>query len=75
MREQDRIPKMLQLLGALWEKYPDCRLAQLVLNAHSATQDSGEPYFAEDEVLERGIRKLLDGPPEGGGGEQVPRAA
>jgi len=41
MREQDRIPKMLQLLGALWEKYPDWRLAQLMLNAHSATQDSG----------------------------------
>ena len=75
MRDQDRIPKMLQLLGALWEKYPDWRLAQLVLNAHSAAQDLGEPYFAEDEVLERGMRKLLDGPPEGGGGERVPLAA
>lgn len=65
---------MVRLLGALWTKYPDWRLAQLVLNAHAAAQAPGESYFAEDDVLERGMRKLLGRPP-GGGGETVRRAA
>jgi len=65
---------MVELVNALWRKYPDWRLAQLVLNAHAAASEAGEPYFAEDDVLERGLRNLLGGP-SGGGGERVPKAA
>jgi uncharacterized protein YihD (DUF1040 family) len=64
MREPERIDKMVELLRALWKKYPDWRLGQLVLNAHSAVAASGEVYFAEDDVLELGLRKLLGSPPD-----------
>ncbi len=74
MRDPERIPEMMRLLGALWTKYPDWRLAQVVLNAHAAAQASGDAYFAEDDVLERGMRKLLGEPP-GGGGERMELAA
>ena len=66
---------MMTLVGALWNKYPEWRLTQLVENAHSAAGVPGEAYFAEDEVLERGLRKLLGGPQDVGGGERVPLAA
>ena len=62
---------MTALLGALWRKYPEWRLAQLVLNAHAAAQALGEAYFAEDEVLERGLRRLLGGPADGGERESL----
>jgi hypothetical protein len=65
---------MVELVRALWKKYPDWRLSQLVLNAHAAASEPGEPYFAEDEILEHGLRKLLGGPSDGGG-ERVPKAA
>ena len=65
---------MVELVRALWKKYPDWRLAQLVLNAHAAGKAPGEAYFAEDDVLEHGLRNLLGGP-SGGGGERVPKAA
>jgi hypothetical protein len=66
---------MMALVGALWNKYPDWRLAQLVENAHSAAGVPGEAYFADDEILERGLRKLLGRPTDGGEGERVPLAA
>jgi uncharacterized protein YihD (DUF1040 family) len=75
MRDPERIPEMMTLVGALWNKYPEWRLTQLVENAHSAAGVPGEAYFAEDEVLERGLRRLLGGLPDGGGGERVPLAA
>ena len=77
MRDPARIDQMVELVRALWRKYPDWRLSQLVqlvLNAHAAASAPGEPYFAEDDVLERGLRKLLGGPSDGGG-ERVPKAA
>ncbi len=74
MRDPERIQTMVRLLDALWTKYPDWRLAQLILNAHAAAQVPGEAYFAEDDVLEQGMRRLLAGP-AGGGGESVPLAA
>lgn len=74
MRHPERIPEMMRLLDALWTKYPDWRLAQLLLNAHAAAHASGEAYFAEDDVLERGMRILLSGRPDGGG-ESVHLAA
>ena len=74
MRDPARINEMVDLLRSLWNKYPDWRLGQLVLNAHAATQAPGETYFAEDEVLEQGLRRLLGGGPSNGG-ERVPKAA
>jgi uncharacterized protein YihD (DUF1040 family) len=73
MRDAARIDQMVELVRALWKKYPDWRLAQLVLNAHAAASAPGEAYFAEDDVIERGLRSLLGGPSDGG--ERVPKAA
>ena len=64
MRDPGRIDEMVELLRALWRNYPEWRLAQLVLNAHSIAAAPEEAYFAEDDVLERGLRMLLGGPPD-----------
>jgi hypothetical protein len=74
MRDPARIDAIVGLLHALWRKYPEWRLGQLVLNAHAAARSPGEVYFAEDDVLEDGLRKLLGGPSDGGG-ERVQKAA
>lgn len=47
MRSVDRIPNILDRLGKIWEKYPDLRLGQLLLNCFS------DPllYYIEDDTL------------------------
>lgn len=55
---------MVGLVRALWKKYPDWRLGQLVLNAHSAVAAPEEAYLTEDDVLKRGLRMLLGRPPD-----------
>jgi hypothetical protein len=49
---------MTDLGRAVWRKYPDWRLAQLVMNAHAASEAAGEAYFAEDDAVEHGLRRL-----------------
>lgn len=73
MRDPARIDEMVALLRALWMKYPDWRLGQLILNAHAVASAPGEAYFAEDDVLEHGLRTLLGDP--SGGGESMPKVA
>ena len=68
---------MITLIRALWKRYPDWRLGQLVYNAHLVAAEPGESLSqAEDDVLARGL-KLLIGPrgPSGGGGERILKAA
>jgi hypothetical protein len=55
---------MVELLLTVWKKHPEWRLGQLVGNAHSVVAGPGEAYFAEDDVLERGLRMLVAGPPD-----------
>ncbi len=64
MRDPRRIDAMTELVRAVWRKYPDWRLAQLVLNAHAASETAGEAYFTEDEVVEHGLRRLLGSSPD-----------
>ena len=47
MRSIDRIPNILAKLSKIWEKYPDLRLGQLLLNCFS------DPllYYIEDDKL------------------------
>ena len=51
MRSVDRIPNILDRLGKIWEKYPDLRLGQLLLNCFS------DPllYYIEDDKLVEGL--------------------
>lgn len=47
MRSPDRIPEILNELAAIWQKYPDLRLGQLLLNV---AQDP-QLYYLEDVDL------------------------
>jgi hypothetical protein len=47
MRNPDRIPVILGHLEQLWERYPDLRLGQLILNVFGRT----DFYAIEDEEL------------------------
>lgn len=52
-RNPDRIPRILEKLGKLWQKYPDMRLGQLLQNARGA--EGTELFYLEDDVLEKRI--------------------
>lgn len=53
-RDPLRIPALLARLQAVWEKYPDMRLGQLI-----CTTMSGHPFYVEDEPLIRDIESVL----------------
>ena len=53
MRDKARIPYVLEVVAAAWEKYPDMRLGQLLLN----TMRDPVLYYAEDEDI---VKKLRD---------------
>lgn len=55
MRDPDRIPVILARLEAVWERYPDLRLGQLLMNA-----DAGYLYAIEDEDLARRVEAVYD---------------
>ena len=50
-RDPDRIPEMLQLLQAVWQKQPDMRLGQLLLNSLDPVSSCPELYYIEDDRL------------------------
>lgn len=45
MRDPNRIKPYLQMIEQVWEKYPDLRFSQLVLNVLTQSFD----YYKEDE--------------------------
>jgi len=60
-RDPKRIPEVLRLIEQVWEKNPDLRLGQLLLN--HMNPDSAEPelYYLEDDAL---LRRLgIQNPP------------
>lgn len=54
MRDPNRIDQLLARLKAIWERNPDLRLGQLILNVAS------DPvlYYVEDEELITAMEKL-----------------
>lgn len=54
MRDPNRIDQLLARLKAIWERNPDLRLGQLILNVAS------DPvlYYVEDEELMTAMEKL-----------------
>ena len=54
MRNPKRIEPMLALIREIWNKYPDLRLTQLIMNALKMNQD---PYYVEDEKLEKALKE------------------
>lgn len=60
MRDPARIAPMLEELRRIWEKYPDLRLLQLIVNSMPV----GELFYVEDDAILEGLRELerrLDG--------------
>lgn len=56
MRDENRIPIVLEELKKVWEKHTDWRLGQLIVNiARSAGY--GDPFFIEDDRLVKEIRR------------------
>jgi hypothetical protein len=66
MRNPDRIPEILQVLGEVWMKYPDLRLGQIIDNARYFNEDGtlrddpGAPAFiTEDNLMLEGLLGIL----------------
>ena len=57
MRDKDRIPKILERLSVVWEKYPDLRLVQLIDNVITNSM----AYYIEDEELLEKIEAFYGG--------------
>ena len=55
MRDKERIPGILARLEAVWEKYPDLRLGQLIVNV---VDDASLLYILEDNELIEGIEEV-----------------
>lgn len=62
MRDPARIDRILKLLEFYWRKHPDLRLAQIVLNACTATKDRDRAacYNFEDSEFESILRADID---------------
>lgn len=63
MRDPARIPRILEALRVEWEKQPDLRLGQLLLNAHSEPEgDHEEParrlFYTEDERIVANVQSF-----------------
>lgn len=62
-RPKERIPEVLDGLKKVWEKYPDQRLGQLLVNIHYKAWN-GMPfplYETEEEMWLKGINEILNG--------------
>lgn len=53
-RDPNRIPDVLQELKLIWEKNPDLRLTQLILNLQKLDNDL---YYVEDDALIEQLKK------------------
>jgi hypothetical protein len=58
MRDPKRIARIAQLLGEVWEKVPDWRLTQLVINASDTKHNCGPVFYLEDDEFEQRLKKL-----------------
>jgi hypothetical protein len=55
-RDPNRIPIILDYVREIWNKYPDARLFQLLMNA---AKKYGDPYHVEDDELLKGLEAYL----------------
>lgn len=60
-RDPQRIPDVLHLIEKVWQKHPDLRLGQLLLNHIDPVSPCPELYYLEDDEL---LRRLgIKNPP------------
>lgn len=53
MRDIKRIDRILKLIKVIWQKNPDLRLSQLLLNS---INEKDFNYYLEDDELEKALR-------------------
>jgi len=58
MRDPGRIPELCRLLQRAWERVPDQRLGQLVVNAIAPSAPCQEVFYAEESRVRRGLERL-----------------
>ena len=56
-RSKKHRDRMLRSLGLLWERYPDMRLSQLLINVMSPREPCPEVFYQEDGNLIRKIER------------------
>ena len=54
MRDPKRIKKVLKRIEEFWNKVPDWRLGQLIVNLN----DNNDPYYVEEDMLLRQLDHL-----------------
>ena len=66
MRDPERIDRILSLIKAYWNTYPDLRLGQMLSNLAADNEKrqgiisvGQDPFYLEDEELEETLRYLL----------------
>ena len=60
MRDPKRIDVILQEIGAIWRKYPDMRLGQLIGNV----LEGPSLYYVEDDSLVKALKDMYEGTEE-----------
>ena len=60
MRDPKRIDVILQEIGAIWHKYPDMRLGQLIGNV----LEGPSLYYVEDDSLVKALKHMYEGAEE-----------
>ena len=56
MRDPKRIRPTLDAIEKVWNKYPDWRLGQLIVNANG----NRDPFYLEDDLLINKLRGMDD---------------
>ena len=56
MRDPKRIDRMLTTIKIIWQRYPDLRLLQLLINCLEPGEEKAAYYF-EDDDLEKRLKK------------------
>jgi hypothetical protein len=65
MRDPARIPEMCRLLQQAWERVPDQRLGQLLVNAIAPAVPAPPVFYAEEGAVRRGLERIArEGLPE-----------
>jgi len=54
VRDPKRINIVLDVIRGIWNKYPDLRLTQLIINAVHPIED---PFYIEDDILIEKLKK------------------
>ena len=58
MRDENRIPEVMDALEEYWEEHPDLRLAQIVGNIAQENGYGKDPYYMEDDELLRELKNM-----------------